>query len=132
MGKIAGSIDAIIWASNVMEMLCKDCRYFDENGLLTGFSQKIDPTTGRCHRNALSPKLSSTHLTNEFELEVSRMGHPPEDSDQLESAIGSLLDFGGGHSQSVEDAKEEAELFGRPIWPVVNDTDWCGEFSERE
>ena len=65
------------------------------------------------------------------QISVSRMGHPPEDSDQLESAIGSLLDFGGGHSQSVEDAKKEADFFGRPIWPVVNETDWCGEFSAR-
>ena len=114
-----------------MKMLCKDCRYFDENGLQTGFSQKTDPSTGRCHRNAPSAKMSSNFLTDQNQITVSRMGHPPEDSDQLESAIGSLLDFGGGHSQSVEDRKGEAELFGRPIWPVVNETDWCGEFSAR-
>jgi len=76
--------------------------------------------------------MSSRFLTDEDQIEVSRVGHPPEDSDQLESAIGSLLDFGGERSRAVEDAKEEAELFGRPIWPVVNETDWCGEFRERE
>ena len=76
--------------------------------------------------------MSSRFLTDIDQISVSRLGHPPEDSDQLESAIGSLLDFSGEHSQAVEDAEEEAELFGRPIWPVVNDTDWCGEFSERE
>jgi len=110
-------------------MLCKDCRYFDETGFQTGFDHTTDPTTGRCHRNAPSPKMSSNFLTDMDQISVSRMGHPPEDSDQLESAIGSLLDFGGEHSQSVEDRKEEAELFGRPIWPVVNESDWCGEFS---